>query len=74
MQAGQSWQEAAGQAGVQTSRTIAYRLLQCVRTEGEAALEDGRHGHPYIKTVAEAVAWSFHPSVEDYHPAQETYM
>ncbi len=46
MQAGQSWQEAARQAGVQTSRTAAYRLLQRVRTEGTAALEDLRHGHP----------------------------
>src|SRR5215831_5398191 len=46
MRAGQSWQEAAGQAGVQTSRTAAYRLLQRVRTEGAAALEDQRHGHP----------------------------
>lgn len=46
MQAGQSWQEAAEQAGVQTSRTAAYRLLQRVRTEGRAALEDQRHGHP----------------------------
>ena len=46
MQAGQSWQEAAGQAGVQTSRTAAYRLLQRMHTEGIAALEDQRHGHP----------------------------
>ena len=46
MEAGQSWQEAAGQAGVQTSRTAAYRLLQRVRTEGATALEDQRHGHP----------------------------
>jgi len=46
MQAGQSWQEAAGQAGVQTSRTAAYRRLQRVRAEGAAALEDQRHGHP----------------------------
>lgn len=46
MQAGQSWQEAAQRAGVQTSRTAAYRLLQRVRTEGAAALEDQRHGHP----------------------------
>src|SRR5260370_39578977 len=46
MQAGQSWQEAAGQAGVQTSRTAAYRLLQRVHAEGAAALEDQRHGHP----------------------------
>jgi transposase len=46
MQAGQSWQGAAGQAGVQTSRTAAYRLLQRVRTEGATALVDQRHGHP----------------------------
>ncbi len=46
MQAGQLWQEAAGQAGVQTSRTAAYRLLQRMRIEGTAALEDQRHGHP----------------------------
>ena len=46
MQAGHSWQEAAGQAEVQTSRTAAYRLLQRVRTEGPVALEDQRHGHP----------------------------
>ena len=46
MQAGRSWQEAARQAGVQTSRTAAYRLLQRVRTEGAAALVDQRHGHP----------------------------
>jgi transposase len=48
MEAGQSWQEAAGQAGVQISRTAAYRLLQRVRTEGAAALEDQRHwqSHP----------------------------
>jgi len=39
-------QEAARQAGVQTSRTATYRLLQRVRTEGAAALEDQRHGHP----------------------------
>jgi len=46
MQAGQSWQEAARRAGVQTSRTAAYRLLQRVRTEGAAALEEQRRGHP----------------------------
>ncbi len=46
MQAGLSWQEAATRAGVQTSRTAAYRLLQRVRTEGAAALDDQRHGHP----------------------------
>lgn len=47
MQTGCSWKEAARQAGVQTSRSAAYRLLQKVRTQGEAGLQDGRHGHPY---------------------------
>lgn len=46
MQAGYSWQEAAARAGVQTSRSAAYRLMQKVRTQGASALHDGRHGHP----------------------------
>jgi len=46
MQAGHCWQEAATMAGVQISRSAAYRLLQKVRTQGEAGLQDGRHGHP----------------------------
>jgi transposase len=46
MQSGHSWQDAAKQAGVRISRSSAYRLLQAVRLRGEAALQDGRHGHP----------------------------
>jgi len=46
MQAGHSWQEAATMAGIQISRSAAYRLLQKVRAQGEAGLQDGRHGHP----------------------------
>jgi len=46
MQAGHSWQEAATMAGVQISRSAADRLLQKVRAQGEAGLQDGRHGHP----------------------------
>lgn len=46
MQTGHSWQEAAAQAGVQVSRSTAYRWLQRVRAAGEASLTDGRHGHP----------------------------
>jgi transposase len=46
MQAGQPWQAAAAAAGVQVSRSTAYRWLQEVRTRGEATLQDGRHGHP----------------------------
>ena len=45
MQRGQSWQEAAAQAGLQISQASAYQLLSRFRTEGAAALEDGRHGH-----------------------------
>ncbi len=43
---GFSWKEAARRAGLQTSRTTAYRLLHRVRTEGTGALDDQRHGHP----------------------------
>ena len=46
MQAGQSWQVAAATAGVQISQSTAYRLLKIVQKRGEAALQDGRHGHP----------------------------
>jgi transposase len=45
MQAGRSWQEAATEASVQISRSTAYRWFQQFRTQGEAALHDGRHGH-----------------------------
>jgi transposase len=46
MQAGQSWQAAAAQAGLQISQSNAYRLWGAFRQRGETALEDGRHGHP----------------------------
>ncbi len=46
MQAGRPWQEAAAIAGVQMCRSATYRLLREVRTRGETALQDGRHGHP----------------------------
>lgn len=46
MQEGQSWQVAAATAGVQTSQSTAYRLLQVYHSRGEVALQDGRHGHP----------------------------
>jgi transposase len=45
MQGGQPWQEAAQAAGLQVSQATAYRLLHRVHTEGEAALQDGRHRH-----------------------------
>ncbi len=46
MQAGHTRQEAATMAGVQIGRSAAYQLLHNVRLRGEAALQDGRHGHP----------------------------
>src|SRR5947209_9681754 len=46
MQEGQPWRVAKASAGVQTSQSTAYRLLHVVRKQGEAALQDGRHGHP----------------------------
>ena len=56
MQAGQHWQEAAMQAGVQTSRSTAYRWWQAYRNQGEQALQDGRHGHP-TKAREPVLAW-----------------
>jgi hypothetical protein len=37
MQAGHRWQEASAQAGIQVSRSTAYRLLRLVCTRGKAA-------------------------------------
>src|SRR5436305_227830 len=45
MQEGYSWQEAVRLSGIQTSRSTAYRWFQQFRTQGEAVLHDGRHGH-----------------------------
>ena len=46
MQMGYSWQKAQAQTGLRISRSTAYCLVQAVQTRGEAALQDGRHGHP----------------------------
>jgi len=40
MQAGHRWQEAAAQAGIQVSRSTAYRLLRQVRTRGKVAFQE----------------------------------
>src|SRR5579859_555762 len=56
MEAGLSWQEAAATAGVQTSRASAYRWKQEARIRGEAALHDGRHGHP-AKVLPPVLHW-----------------
>ncbi len=59
MQEGTSWQEAARRAGVQTSRSTAYRWFAVYQTQGEAAFHDGRHGHsakvrePVLQWLAE---------------------
>ena len=56
MQTGYHWQEAATQAGVQTSRSTAYRWWQAYRSHGEKALQDGRHGH-LAKAREPVLAW-----------------
>jgi transposase len=56
MQAGQPWQAAAAVAGIQVSRSTAYRWQQEVRTRGEAALQDGRQGHP-AKVLPRVLHW-----------------
>jgi transposase len=47
MNAGLSWREAAAAAGITTSEATAYRLRRRVRHEGDAALDDQRHGYAY---------------------------
>ncbi len=46
MQEGRSWQEVSKGSDVPLKRAMAYRLLRAVRTKGNIALQDGRHGHP----------------------------
>src|SRR5579859_8159082 len=46
MQQGQAWQRASAAAGLQISQSNVYRLWRAFRQHGEAALSDGRHGHP----------------------------
>jgi transposase len=53
MQAGHRWREATAHAGIQVSRSTAYRLLRQVRIRGKAAFQDGRHGHPAKLRTAE---------------------
>ena len=56
MLAGQSWQQIARAEVVPLKRAMAYRVVQAVRTRGDVALADGRHGHP-SKLRAEARAF-----------------
>jgi transposase len=46
LQEGLGFQQAAQRAGIHISQSNAYRLWLAVRKHGEAALSDGRHGHP----------------------------
>ncbi|HZS91848.1 MAG TPA: hypothetical protein VFE42_30740, partial [Chloroflexota bacterium] len=45
MLAGESWQDAVLAAGLNLSRSGAYRLTWRACVRGEEALEDHRHGH-----------------------------
>jgi transposase len=47
---GRKWYQAADSADIRTSRTAAYRLLRLVRSEGDSALEERRHGRPHKVT------------------------
>src|SRR5437879_2018275 len=56
MKAGYPWYKAVATAGLHISRSTAYRLLQAVQTRGEAAFQDGRHGHP-VKLREAVLQW-----------------
>ncbi len=45
MEQGTPWKEATARVGIHISRSTAYRWLEAWRTYGEAAFQDGRHGH-----------------------------
>jgi transposase len=46
MQAGYPWHKAVAATGLHISRSTAYRLVQAAQTQGEAAFQDKRQGHP----------------------------
>lgn len=46
IQNGTRWREAAKTSGLTISRTSAYRYRKAYEARGEAALRDGRQGHP----------------------------
>src|SRR5258708_39886073 len=43
---GRTFQQASAGSSPPVKRAMAYRLLRAVRTKGNTALQDGRHGHP----------------------------
>jgi transposase len=45
---GASAREARAKSAVPMHRVTVYRLLKRVKTQGEGALVDGRHGHSYL--------------------------
>jgi transposase len=47
MQQGLSYNTAAQRLSAPIKKAMAYRLLKQFRQQGESALIDGRHGHPY---------------------------
>jgi transposase len=70
---GVSAREARENSPVPMHRATVYRLLKRVRSEGEQALTDGRHGHPSILRgevltalieVCHATPWVSSPAVQ----------
>jgi transposase len=43
---GRTFREVSAGSPPPVKRAMAYRLLRAVRTKGNIALQDGRHGHP----------------------------
>jgi len=43
---GRPFREVSAGSSPPVKRAMAYRLLRAVRTKGNIALQDGRHGHP----------------------------
>ena len=64
MDSGTSWQEANEQSGLNYSRRGIQQLYQRWCKQGEEALIDNRHGHPY-KATAEVQDWLDERCTED---------
>jgi len=64
MASGASWQEANEQSGLNYSQRGIQYLYQRWREQGDEALIDNRHGHPY-KATAEVQDWLSERCTED---------
>jgi transposase len=70
---GRTFREVSAGSSPPVQRAMAYRLLRAVRTRGNTALQDGRHGHPSklrgearacLEACCRAAPWTSSPTLQ----------